>query len=127
MSNLVYSTELITKLDAKSAKRLWRALVVKDNETYYTQQEFWSVKQDGTESKHTFSALTKIDRKNIGKNNETTEEEQAIKEAIVLYNKKLDAVLDEDNFSCFVEKYRELTFYVYRDISYYLQQVESLY
>jgi DNA ligase-1 len=99
-SNLsqVYSTELITKLDAKSAKRLWRALVVKDNENYYTQQEFWSIKQDGTESKHTLSALTKIDRKNIGKSNETSEEEQAIKEAIALYNKKLDAVLDEDNF-----------------------------
>jgi hypothetical protein len=44
MSNLVYSTELITKLDAKSAKRLWKALVVKNNETYYTQQKFWSVK-----------------------------------------------------------------------------------
>lgn len=98
MSNIVYSTNLITKLDVKSAKRLWRALVVKDNETYYTQQEFWSIKQDGTESKHTFSALTKIDRKNIGKSNETSEEEQAIKEAIALYNKKLDAVLDEDNF-----------------------------
>jgi len=97
--NQVFSTELIEKLDAKSAKRLWRALVVTDNESnYYTQQEFWSVKKDGTESKHTLSALTKIDRKNIGKTNETTEEEQAIKEAIALYNKKLDAVLDEDNF-----------------------------
>ena len=94
----VYSTELIEKLDAKSAKRLWRALVVKDNDIYYTQQEFWSIKQDGSESKHTLSALTKIDRKNIGKSNETSEEEQSIKEAIALYNKKLDAVLDEDNF-----------------------------
>lgn len=94
----VYSTELIEKLDAKSAKRLWRALVVKDNENYYTQQEFWSIKQDGTESKHTFSALTKVKKKNVGKSNETSEEEQAIKEAIALYNKKLDAVLDEDNF-----------------------------
>ena len=96
--NQVYSTELIEKLDAKSAKRLWRALVVKDNDIYYTQQEFWSIKQDGSESKHTLSALTKVDRKNIGKSNETSEEEQAIKEAIALYNKKLDAVLDEDNF-----------------------------
>lgn len=95
----VYSTQLIEKLDAKSAKRLWRALVIKDTEgNYYTQQEFWSVKKDGTESKHTFSALTKIDRKNVGKSNETSEEEQAIKEAIALYNKKLDGVLDEDNF-----------------------------
>jgi ATP-dependent DNA ligase len=94
----VYSTELIEKLDAKSAKRLWRALVVKDYSTYYTQQEFWSVKKDGTESKHTLSALTKIDKKNVGRSNETSEEEQAIKEAIALYNKKLDAVLDEDNF-----------------------------
>ena len=41
--NQVYSTELIEKLDAKSAKRLWRALVVKDSEKYYTQQEFWSI------------------------------------------------------------------------------------
>ena len=90
----VYSTELIEKLDAKSAKRLWRALVVKDNDIYYTQQEFWSVKKDGTESKHTLSALTKIDKKNVGRSNETSEEEQAIKEAIALYNKKLDAVLD---------------------------------
>jgi ATP-dependent DNA ligase len=96
--NQVYSTELIEKLDAKSAKRLWRALVVKDNDIYYTQQEFWSIKQDGSESKRTLSALTKVDRKNVGKSNETSEEEQAIKEAIALYNKKLDAVLDEDNF-----------------------------
>ena len=96
--NQVYSTELIEKLDAKSAKRLWRALVVKDSKNYYTQQEFWSIKQDGTESKHTFSALTKVEKKNVGKSNETSEKEQAIKEAIALYNKKLDAVLDEDNF-----------------------------
>jgi ATP-dependent DNA ligase len=96
---LVFSTELVEKLDAKAAKRLWKALVVKDVEgNYYTQQEYWSVKKNGEEGKHTLTALTKITKKNIGRSNETSEKEQAIKEAISLYNKSLDGVLNEDNF-----------------------------
>ena len=74
----------------KGLKKFWKGFIdVKDNQ-YYLVAEYWQELKDGSESKHQYSTPKLIKRKNVGKKNETSLEEQSYSELISLINKQLD-------------------------------------
>lgn len=74
---IIKQSEVLVTQDASGKNRYWQMFVDKDNEDgeVFTHTEYWS--EGGV---HTDSALTQVFGKNIGHSNETTPEEQAIKE-----------------------------------------------
>lgn len=62
------------------ADKFWANEVVKISNKYYLRTEHWQTKADGTDSKHQFSEPYLVSGKNIGRSNETSDEEQSLLE-----------------------------------------------
>jgi DNA ligase-1 len=90
MKNIIYSTPVINKQDARNNTRFWVGHVLLINEQHFTLQEYWQTTKDGSDSIHQWSEPILVNGKNIGKSNETTPEQQAISQITSLYNKKID-------------------------------------
>src|SRR3989344_2565347 len=75
---IVFQTELQVAKSSTGDDKFWLGRVIKENGEFYTQTESWRVTKSGDESKHVLSVPKRIHGKNLGKSNETTDEEQAI-------------------------------------------------
>ena len=91
IDNVLYSTSLISKPDAKGNKRYWVGYVTTKEGKHYTYTEYWSIKSNGEESTHTHSELVESTAKNVGKSNESTPYNQAVFDITSLFNKKVDS------------------------------------
>jgi DNA ligase-1 len=83
---VIHKTKIYSALTSSGKTKYWRGFVVKDNDTYYLQSEYWQ--NDG---KHILSALTLVQPKNVGKANETTPKDQALLELNSIIKKKEDS------------------------------------
>ena len=91
MNNVLYSTPLISKPDAKGNSRYWIGYVTRKDCRYYTSTEYWSIKSNGEESTHIYSELVESTAKNVGKSNESKPYDQAVFDITSLFNKKIDS------------------------------------
>lgn len=83
MINVIHKTKTYSAITSSGKTKYWRGFVVEENDTYYLQSEYWQ--DDG---KHTVSALTLVEPKNVGKKNETTPKDQALLELNSIIKKK---------------------------------------
>jgi ATP-dependent DNA ligase len=67
--------------DAKSGlKKYWRGFILTDGTDWFTQTSWWQTKADGHSSAVQHSTPAQVERKNIGKKNETSPAAQAMSE-----------------------------------------------
>lgn len=69
----------------------WKCRVVTDNTDFYLVSEAWTTDSNGGKSKPLISEPAKVEGKNVGKSNATTDKEQAVLEMKVKERKKLDS------------------------------------
>ena len=86
---IVYSTEVLEAKTTKGMGKYWQGHVCREGNAYYTQTSSWQETKDGL-SIVTHTNPTLVKGKNIGKANETTDEQQAHSEIQSEYNKKID-------------------------------------
>lgn len=81
---------LLVSKSKKGLFKYWNCFVTTDENGTWLTAEYWQQKKDGSESTKTVSTPKKIERKNVGKANETDEQQQAESELNSLVNKQLD-------------------------------------
>jgi len=75
---IVHSTPELQAAASKGNAKFWQGMVLTDDQgNWYTQTCFNQQLADGSRSAKQFSAVTKIEGKNVGRANETTPEQQA--------------------------------------------------
>jgi len=86
---VLYETPTLQK-DGTRGKQFWRGEVIETDTGIAHRTDSWALKNNDEEGKHRISKPTYVEKKNVGKANETTLEEQAISEMDSKYEKKLD-------------------------------------
>lgn len=86
----VSRTPILEAETSTGKKKFWFGSVMTSNGKYYTQSEAWTVNKDGVESKHLISEPREVEKKNVGKKNETTLEDQAFSELQTKLDKQID-------------------------------------
>lgn len=87
---IIHSTEILQKDNKRGTLQFWQGHVLQDGLKYYTQTTSWQNTQTGEKSKVKYSDLTLIEKKNVGRANETSLKEQALFEIDSTYKGQKD-------------------------------------
>ncbi len=88
--NVVEVSPILRSTAKKGNDKFWQMYVLGLNDAVFTQTEYWSTTNDGSESERIASTPKEIKGKNIGKSNETSPLEQAKSELVSMVKKQKD-------------------------------------
>lgn len=77
---IIKESPVMEAASKKGLSKYWKKIAFKDGDRVYLQTEYWQATKDGGESVHQKSEPELVLGKNIGRANETTPEDQAVKQ-----------------------------------------------
>ena len=86
----IFETPILVSNCRNGRKKYWKGIVVLENSRYFRQAETWRETINGGESKHIISEPYEINPKNVGRVNETTARDQALREMDAIVRKMHD-------------------------------------
>lgn len=87
---IVHSTPVLQSTTRTGKAKFWQGHVVHSDSGWYTSSSYWQSKNDGTSSEVQWSEPYLVEAKNVGRVNETSEEQQAYLEIERDFKKQKD-------------------------------------